>query len=398
MKLLIIGAGAVGSVVAKKLAEFKDISKIIVGTNDIDRGKEFLGKKSSKIILVKLDASNTENIILNAKGVNLIINLSLPDFNIPIMKAALKVGANYQDTCSRLKNYKVAEQLKLHEQFKKAGLVALINTGVAPGITNLLARDAADKMDSVESIKFRLLEDMDSDKLLFSWSPIVALDELTSPTLQYKNGKFIFVKSFSGIEEYNFRRNMGIKKVMNVYGDEVSTIPLYIKTKNVEFKCGGKEIDIFKFLFELGIMNKHKVSVNSIKISPLALFLSLCTDVPTPKEMNTLYKEGFIKNAVFASSIEVIGYQRDAKILIKKTAIYPDLKTIFKKMKGSSYIAYPTGIAVASFARIIPQLTKKGVYPPEVLDSSMRKHILIELNKEGVFFDEEYSQVSKKIR
>jgi len=121
---------------------------------------------------------------------DLIVNASLPNFNLNVMQVCLKVKSNYIDFCSLLKDLITPEQLSLHEDFKKAGLLAIINAGVSPGLTNIIAKQLSSKLDSIESINFRILEDQDQQ--VYSWSPEVILDELISQ-LNFES----FKKSFS---------------------------------------------------------------------------------------------------------------------------------------------------------------------------------------------------------
>src|SRR3989338_2569184 len=192
MKILLIGAGAVGSVISKYLNKDDEIAE-------------------------------------KARGVNLIINVSLPRFNENILEAALRVGAHYQDLASELADLKTAEQLKFVERFKEAGLTALINTGVAPGITNLLAREAADKLDTVEEIHFRCVEEQKASEFIFAWSAETTLDDLTAPPLVFRNGVFLLTKPFEDSEEYEFPEPFGKRHAFSIYGDEVATVPLMLK-------------------------------------------------------------------------------------------------------------------------------------------------------------------------
>ncbi len=99
MKVLIVGAGAQGGPCASALTRDSDTSEIILCDIDFDlanKVKEKIG--SEKITAVKVDAGNVGDIEKAAKGVDVIINLTLTAFNPNVMKAALKVGAHYVDT------------------------------------------------------------------------------------------------------------------------------------------------------------------------------------------------------------------------------------------------------------------------------------------------------------
>ncbi len=160
-----------------------------------------------------MDASKISDVKKSAMDVDLIINATLPQFNENIMEAALHAGVNYQDLSSNLKDLKHIEQLKFHKRFQKEHLIGLIDAGISPGITNLLAREGADKLDIVSSIKIRTLEDQKASEFVFAWSPVVALDELTSPPIVYRNRKFKLLRPFSDSEEYEFPAPFGKRTV-----------------------------------------------------------------------------------------------------------------------------------------------------------------------------------------
>lgn len=392
MNILIVGAGAVASVLVKYLVKDCGVSKIICAARDLKRAKQFVGSMGRKVKLVSLDATKTKEIIKVARGANLIINASLPDFNENIMTTALAVKSNYQDLASRLLDLKTVEQLKFNARFKKAKLVGLINTGVAPGITNLLAREAADKLDSVEEIRIRLLEEQKASELIFAWSAETTLDDLTAPPLVYQNGKLIFTKPFGNQEEYEFPYPFGKRQVFSIYGDEVATLPYYIKTKRVDFKSAGADIEFARALNRLGLFNKKPISFGGRKKVPIKFFSKLAPKVPTPEEMRRFIKSGTIENARFALVVEVEGKQAGRKIIIKNSAIFPDLKHLDKKFFGATYISFPTGTAAYAFSKIVPKIKTYGVFPAEVLKADFRKEVLVELESHVITINESYSR------
>ncbi|MBN1792456.1 saccharopine dehydrogenase NADP-binding domain-containing protein [Candidatus Woesearchaeota archaeon] len=392
MNILIIGAGGVASVLSHTLARGPSVSRVTCATSDLKRARQFLDLKNRKIRLVKADASSTDDIARVAKGADLIINASMPNFNEAIMKAALKAKCNYQDLCSHLKDLKNPEQLKYHQQFKKAGLVALINTGVAPGITNLLVKGIADRLDSLSDVRIRLLEDQKASEFIPSWSVEVTLDELSAPPLVYLNKRFALAKPFEDVEEYEFPPPYGRRASVNLYGDEVSTIPRYVKVKNVDFKSSGSDIDFSRSLYKLGFFSKKPVSINGKRVAPVEFFKHSNLKVPSPKEMMALMKKGVVENAIFISVVEGIGLESGRKIRMKSTIVYPDLKEIVKRFPGATYISYPTGISAAAFTKAMHMIKTTGVFPPEALEHDVRKEVLIELEANGIRVEEEFSK------
>lgn len=396
MKILIVGAGAVGSVISRFLVNDKGVSSIICASKDLKRSKEFIDIRNKKIKLLMLDASDVGRIIKIAKGVDLIINACLPRFNENILEAALKVGANYQDLASEFSDLKTAEQLKFNQRFKKAKLVGLINTGVAPGITNLLAKEAAEKfnkIDRIEKINIRLIEEQKASEMVFSWSAETVLADMALSPLLYKNKKFVFTEPFGNSEEYDFPSPFGKRRIFNIYGDEVATLPLYIKTDNVDFKSAGADIDFFRALYRLGLLSQKPLIVDGKTITPVNFFKKIVPEVPTPKEMMSLMKKGIVENAFLVLIVEVIGREAGKNIMVKKSIIFPDLNEISKRMPGATYVSYPAGIAAYIFSKATRDLKTYGVFPPEALDLKTRESILLELVNNGIIAEEQLSRM-----
>jgi len=80
------------------------------------------------------------------------------------------------------------------------------------------------------------------------------------------------------------------------------------------------------------------------------------------------------------------------ELKMKKTAIFPDLIDITKKLPGANYISYPTGLAAYIFSKVVSKIKNPGVIPPEVLDYSLRKQILVELESYGIIIDYQYTK------
>lgn len=384
MKVLLIGSGAVGSVLSWYFSTDNEITEVVCASNNLERAKEFIRSTADKIKLVQLDAANVNEITDAARGANLIINASLPRFNENILEAALRVGAHYQDLASELADLKTAEQLKFDKRFKHAGLTALINTGVAPGITNLLAREAADAFEEVEEIHIRCIEEQKASEFIFAWSAETTLDDLTAPPLVYRNGEFILTKPFGDPEEYEFPEPFGKRRAFSVYGDEIATVPLFVKTRNVDFKLAGSDIEFSNALSRLGLFGKEPIEFQGGNIIPIEFFKKIAPKIPSPQEMKKMIDDGIIENAIFASVVEVVGKEQGRSMKIRMIASFPDLKKIYKTFPGATYISYPTGMAAYSFSKIIKKIKSAGVFPPEALNDEMRKEVLLNLERNGI--------------
>ncbi|MBI2984884.1 MAG: saccharopine dehydrogenase NADP-binding domain-containing protein [Candidatus Kerfeldbacteria bacterium] len=393
MKILVVGAGAVASVLTKLLARRPAVEEVRCGARDLRRARLFIAGHK-KIRLVRVEANNPRSIVAAGRGARLIINASLPDFNLAVMRAALKIGSHYQDLDAALQDDVHPEQLRLDRQFRRAGLMGLINAGVSPGITNLLARQTAEKLDRVDHIGIRVMEEQIASELIFTWSPVVALRELTSPPLVYRHGRYTSTKPFADAQQCNFPAPFGRRLAVSIYGDEVATIPRYISSRDVDYKASGTDVDFSKALYRLGLFNRRPVTVHGRSVVPVELFAKLAPRVPDPKTMIRLIRSGIVEQGTFLSVVETEGRVGRRHIRINAVARYPDLKKISRLFPGATYISYPTGVAAAAFALLHgrPGLMRQGVYPPEALDSSARKAVLLDLEQYGVTVSQEYSR------
>src|SRR6201995_5770069 len=202
MRIFVLGTGATGSLLAQLLE--RQGHTVWCGDRDPERARRFLGKRST-IAVTEVNARNLLGIVRAARGCNLIVNASASVFNQIVMRAALRLRAHYVDLSSHLtRNPFKAEQFSFGKRFEEKRRTALINTGAAPGLTNLLVARAAEMLDQVESVQIRLYESSESDDPISQWSPEVTFDEAISSPRVYRDKKFQMVKRFSELEKFRF--------------------------------------------------------------------------------------------------------------------------------------------------------------------------------------------------
>src|SRR2546422_11011588 len=149
--VLLIGCGAVGSVVAQHLCASDDVAEVILADRDGELAKRTASRlKSPKARATQLDASDGEGLRRAMRGCGLVINTALPQFNRAVQAAALAEGLNYLDPANDSRDPFVDS-----DTWKAAGLTALCAMGEDPGLSNVFARYAADGMERVDSIKVR---------------------------------------------------------------------------------------------------------------------------------------------------------------------------------------------------------------------------------------------------
>jgi saccharopine dehydrogenase-like NADP-dependent oxidoreductase len=284
-KVLIVGAGGQGGPCASILAREKGVTEIVLGDIDLELAERVKNKiKSDKITAVKLDAGKVEDIKSAAKGVDVIINLTLVEFNDNIRQTAVENGAHYVDTAM---DYPLIMQLhekgtpEIDSAFKKAGLTALIGCGGAPGVTNVLIRYACDKLDRVDEIRIRVGRKRlkESEEVVSAWdpgwAPEVALTDYAFPPPVLENGKTQVYPIFSGCEEYVFPDPVGPVVVTHHAHEEAVMLPYFIG-KGIRYCDFKYPLDpIAGALVKMGFAQRKVIDVKGVRVAPIDVLMKL---------------------------------------------------------------------------------------------------------------------------
>lgn len=393
-KIFVLGCGAQGSIMAKELSGESNVAEIICGDMDINRAKR-LENKHGKIRAVQVDGSDLKEIVRVSTGADLIVNALPCSFNTVVMEAALEEGMNYQDLAGTLAfNVPFAKtvlaDLDKTDKWEAAGLTALINTGISPGVTNVLVKTAAEELDICEKVIILLYESMKTKKFIpFWWSPEIAFQDMADRPTIFENGKYKTLEPFGNEEEYDFP-GIGLRKMYAHQHEEAITLPRFIKgLKYVEFKMGGSAAELAKSFYDFGLLSKKPVKVKGTEIIPLDVVLALASPAPSSAEEVREIIESGIEIEEGSFNVIVEGKKSNKKIKYIYKINSPGLGESFKRL-GISHIAYITGISAATFTKLFirDKIKKRGLFPPECLDAESRSEFLKEIAKKDITVSE----------
>jgi len=370
MRIFVLGTGATGSYLAHLLT--RQGHQVTCGDRDPERARRFLGKKST-IPVVQVNARNMWGIVRVARGCQLLVNASAAVFNEIVLRAALRVRCHYLDLSAHLtRNPFKAEQLRFDQRFQKKNRVAVITTGAAPGLTNLLAARAAGLMDSVEAVYIRLYESIESDDPISQWSAEVSFDEAISLPRIVRGGRFKFGKRFGEKEKFRFPPPIGETTVVLAAQDEVGVIPYFLKLKEMDVKIGGNEIDRLRRWHRQGKLTKSR-----------GMVASRFPNTPSPRQVARMIRRGKLQNARFAAAVVVRGRKQDRPIEVRYDAIFPSLYQIRLRGLALSPISYATAHVASLFIKHFPK-DEAGVFPPGEIPLENRQGILKDLKSRGI--------------
>ncbi|MGA6926204.1 MAG: saccharopine dehydrogenase NADP-binding domain-containing protein [Desulfosarcina sp.] len=404
-RIIVIGVGAQGSTIAKRMNDHPGVSEIICA--DYDRkAAEALTSSLSKARAVELDASDVNNVIQAARGCDLIVNGLPLDFNLLVMEAALAVNASYFDMAGPMEDIGFVESYKLlfsewHQKFKAKGLTALVGAGSSPGLANVMAREAVEKMDRCETISIFVYENVLTKRFTpFWWSPEVAFWDMAYKTFRYENGLHVTDKPFSRPIRMKLRGIDRAVRMVDHEHDEPVTMGLLADTvlkgvKNVEFKYGGFGVKLSELLYRMGLLSDQPMELNGNSIVPMDLILKLCPPAPKyPDELRAIINDGVVSEEG-AFLVRVEGLTDDNPVRIDSYAVGPGLVEAFET-SGLSHEAYLTGQCASVFVKMMVDdaFAKKGVFVPEQLEADAREYYFRNLAELGVTIDETLQQRS----
>ncbi len=383
MKTIIVGVGAVGSVVADILSRSDEFDKVVVADIDLARAKAMEKRLSSdKVSAARIDASDVKGMTEAFKGTDLVVNGVIPKFNFNIMDACLAAKANYADMASDIflskeqpgevvKEPPIQQEIaKYTAAYEKAGIIGMLGLGCEPGIANVFARLAADKMDTVKDI---LIRDGDTGQIEgyeFAplWSPQTLIEEVLMPAMVYKDGAYRKVKPFSGKEQFEFPSPVGTLPIYNVDHEEQETLPTYIGEvlgkgcEYCDFKLalGDEYVETIRTIGRLGMHSSEKIDVRGAKVAPIDV-VSAC--VPDPAAIGDRATGEF-------TAVNVTTGTKDGKDVGYRIHTYMNHKDCWNTHHHSA-TAYTVGVPMAIGAILLARgkVSQKGVFPPEMLDA-----------------------------
>ena len=295
--ILIIGAGAAGSVVAKKCAMNRDVfSNIHLASRTISKCEKVQKEAVSPIEISQVDADNTAEVIALIEKVKpaIVVNMALPYQDLPIMDACLATGVNYLDTA----NYEPKDEAKFcykwqwdyQERFQTKGILATLGCGFDPGVTNIFCAYANKHLfDEIHEIDIIDCNAGDHGKsFATNFNPEINIREVTQRGKYWKEGKWIEIDPLSISAMINYPE-VGDKKSYLIYHEELESIVKNIPhLKQIRFwmTFSDNYIKHLDVLQSVGMTRIDPVIYNGVEIIPLQFLKAL---LPEPSSLAENY-------------------------------------------------------------------------------------------------------------
>ncbi|MEU9416930.1 saccharopine dehydrogenase C-terminal domain-containing protein [Streptomyces sp. NPDC051000] len=308
MRVLLMGAGGVGTAISRIAARRTFLTHVTVADHDLSRAEAAvtaLGPGETRFDAVRADASDEAAVsaLLSRGGYDVLLNATDPRFVMPLFRAALDAGTHYLDMAMSL-SYPDPErpheqcgvrlgdaQFELADAWRAADRLALVGMGVEPGLSDVFARHAADELfDEIEEIGVRDGANLTVDGYEFapSFNIWTTIEECLNPPVVYEEGRGWFTtEPFSEAEVFDFPEGIGPVECVNVEHEEVLLMPRWLRARRVTFKYGLGEdfIGKLKTLHALGLDRTEPVTVpgpdGPVRVSPRDVVAACLPDPAT---------------------------------------------------------------------------------------------------------------------
>lgn len=362
MKIALLGgAGAMGRVTLHDLLESPDVAEILVGDLNLEAATtliESLGDE--RLEAAGVDVRDVEGTAQLIKGYDVLINSTQYYFNIEVMKAALQAGLHYLDLGGLF--HMTKKQVVLDEDFRKANLLAVLGCGSTPGMTNVMARYACDRLEEVDSVDIKIgAADFTQTDLAFAtpYSIDTILDECVMPPYVYEGDQWVELPPFSGREEVQFPAPIGLNTAHYTIHSEVASFPVSFRNKGIRratFRIAfpTEFIKTVKLLCDLNLADNAPVDVKGVQVKPRDLLVRVLTPETAPN--------GVVPNDCDCIRVEVDGRRGGHAVhYTMESVIFPRVE--WRASAG----AYDTGVPPSIIAQMIGRgaVPERGVLSPE---------------------------------
>ena len=373
-KVLVIGAGGVGSVAVHKMAMNPDVfSQITLASRRRSKCDAIAASVKQRtgvdVRTAELDADDvaaTTALIEEVKP-GLVVNLALPYQDLAIMDACLKAGANYLDTA----NYEPRDEAKFEyswqwayqDRFKDAGLMAVLGCGFDPGATSVFAtyvrKHLLDRIDTLD-----ILDCNGGDHghpFATNFNPEINIREVTAPSRHWENGQWIEGPALAQKQTFDFDQ-VGPRNMYLMYHEELESLAkFYPEIKRIRFwmTFGDAYLKHLEVLQNVGMTRIDPVMFEGREIIPLQFLKAL---LPEPSSLGPTTR-GKTNIGTIATG-EKDGQQKTFYVnnVCDHEAAYAET--------GSQAVSYTTGVPamIGAALMLTGQWKGEGVFNMEQLD------------------------------
>ena len=389
-RVLIIGAGGVGTVVAKKVAQNSDVfTDIMLASRTKSKCDKIASEiKNVRIQTAAVDADNVPELVALMREVKpeLVINVALPYQDLHIMDACLEAGVNYLDTA----NYEPLDEAKFEyswqwayqERFKAAGLTAILGCGFDPGVTGVFTAYAAKHhFDEIHYLDIVDCNGGDHHKAFATnFNPEINIREITQKGRYYEDGQWKETEP-QEIHKPLTYPNIGVRESYLLYHEELeSLVKNYPTIKRARFwmTFGQEYLTHLRVMQNIGMTRIDPILYNGVEIVPIQFLKAV---LPNPGELG----ENYTGETSIGCRIRGLKDGKEQTYYVWNNCSH---QAAYEET-GAQGVSYTTGVPAAIGALMFFRglWRRPGVYNVEEFDPDP---FMAELQKQGLPWHEDF--------
>lgn len=391
-KVIIIGAGGVGTVVAHKCAQNPEVFTEIVLASRTKSKCDAIAKAigSDRITTDSVDADSVEQLVelFNRHKPEMVINVALPYQDLTIMEACLQCGVNYLDTANYEPkdeaHFEYSWQWAYRERFEKAGLTAILGCGFDPGVSGVFTAYAAKHHFS--EMKYLDIVDCNAGDhgkaFATNFNPEINIREITQNGRYYQDGKWVTTGPLEIHQLITYPR-IGQRESYLLYHEELESLVLnYPTIKRARFwmTFGQEYLTHLRVIQNIGMARIDEVDYNGVKIVPLQFLKAV---LPNPQDLG----ENYTGETSIGCRIE--GRDKEGKMLTYYIYNNCSHEAAYKET-GMQAVSYTTGVPamIGAMMFLTGKWNMPGVHNVEEFDPDP---FMEQLNKQGLPWHEQFN-------
>lgn len=390
-RVLIIGAGGVGTVVAHKVAQNADVFTEIMLASRTKSKCDAIAKAigGDRIKTAQVDADNVAELValFNDFKPEIVINVALPYQDLTIMDACLEAGVNYLDTANYEPkdeaHFEYSWQWAYQEKFKAAGLTAILGCGFDPGVSGIYTAYAAKHyFDEMHYLDIVDCNAGDHHKAFATnFNPEINIREVTQKGKYFENGEWVETEPHQIHMPLSYP-NIGPKESYVIYHEELeSLVKNYPTLKRARFwmTFGQEYLTHLRVIQNIGMARIDEIDYNGQKIVPIQFLKAV---LPNPGELG----ENYTGETSIGCRIRGI---KDGKELTYYVYNNCSHEAAYKET-GAQGVSYTTGVPamIGAMMFLKGEWRRPGVFNVEEFNPDP---FMEQLNKQGLPWIEEFN-------
>jgi lysine 6-dehydrogenase len=295
MRIAVVGAGAMGRWAVKELGLSPQVDEIVVGDFNEEQARAVAtvhgGDKARPVFVDASDQASVERVIT---GCDAMVNATQHFWNVTVMHAAAAAGVHYTDMGGLF--HVTRKQLELDEEFKKAGITGVVAMGGAPGVTNILTRYGAERLDTVEEAH-AFCGNVDATDWsgyagwVVPYSLETLCDEFSVPAPQFIDGQWDdSIIGGEGVADVDFGEPAGLLEAHHTIHSEPITFwhawkERGLRSATFRLALPAEFTEQMRFLNRIGMTRTDEVAVKGGTVRPRDVLLKVVAELPRPVDV-----------------------------------------------------------------------------------------------------------------